>query len=409
MGWKGSIFEVPVWALGRLLRSGRDPARQPPHEILVLRPNDFGDLLTTTPIFEALRRRFPASRIIAGVGSWGRAIVENNPYVDEIVEVDAPWNNKFVADQSWRNVFRYIWGAAQVEGLRKRGGFDVGIDVLGSHVGALLMMRLRVRYRVGVRGYRGGWSACDQYIRFSPQVHVARAALAQAELLGASELPEARPQLYLTAAERAEACQIWRAGAHPERPPLRLLVGCAAGHSVKTWSSNALGAALGELARVCVERQLDVVIVGGPADQVRAKEVIAASGAAARIRSLAGQISLRGTFALTEQADVVLTNPSMLLHVAAAFRRPTVAVLGGTFADAAAHDAVWGYPPPYMSVAPSQPAPGEERGKRGTQAQGGSSWPSVDQVVQAVLAAARCGADNEAFAREASLSVSGLG
>lgn len=410
MGWKGLLVEVPLWALGRLLRSDLDPARRPPREILVLRPNDFGDLLTSTPIFEALRRRFPASRIIAGVGGWGRAIVENNPYVDEIVEIDAPWNNKFVADQSWRNVIRYIGGSAQVQALRERGGFDVGIDVLGSHVGTLLMMRLGVRYRVGVRGYRGGWSACDRYIRFSPQVHVARAALAQAELLGASTLPEARPQLYLTAAERAEACQVWRAGSGSQRPPLRLLVGCAAGHRNKSWPREALGAALGELARACVERQLDVVIVGGAADRACAEEVIAASGAAGKIRSLAGQVSLRATFALTEQADVVLTNSSMLLHVAAAFRRPTVAVLGGALADAAAHDTVWGYPPPYTSVARSRPPPGDEGGKcdEHAQAQAFSNWPSVDQVVQAVLAAAGCRSANGVAAHEASLPVSGL-
>jgi ADP-heptose:LPS heptosyltransferase len=394
MGWKGSLLEAPVWALGRLLRSGLDPVRQAPKEILVLRPNDLGDLLTTTPIFEALRRRFPSSRIIAGVGTWGRAIVENNPFVDEIVELDAPWNNKFVPDRSLASVIRFVWGGSQVRALRKRGGFDVGIDVLGSHIGSLLMMRLGVRYKIGVRGYRGGWSACDRYIRFFPR-HVSLAALAQAELLGAVSLPEPRPQLYLTAAERAQAAQVWGAGASSEAAPLRLLVGCAAGHSDKSWSREALGAALGEIARASTGRPVDILIVGSAADQAGAEQVIAASGTPASIRSLAGQVTLRGTFALTEQADVVLTNPSMLLHVAAAFSRPTVAVLGGTFADGDEHDLVWGYPAPYTSVAPLRPVPE-------TPAQ---NWPSVDRVVEAVLLAAQWRPVHRTLAQEVHLPV----
>ena len=35
-----------------------------------LRPNDLGDLLTTTPAFAALRRRFPSSRIVAAVARY---------------------------------------------------------------------------------------------------------------------------------------------------------------------------------------------------------------------------------------------------------------------------------------------------------------------------------------------------
>ena len=57
MGWKGSLVEVPVWLAGKLRPSSIDPLAQAPRDILVLRPNDLGDLLSTTPLFEALRRR----------------------------------------------------------------------------------------------------------------------------------------------------------------------------------------------------------------------------------------------------------------------------------------------------------------------------------------------------------------
>ncbi|TDN70545.1 glycosyltransferase family 9 protein [Paraburkholderia sp. BL10I2N1] len=382
MGWKGSLIEAPLWLAGRLRPSGIDPLREEPRNILVLRPNDFGDLLTTTPLFEALRRRFPSTRLVAGIGQWGRAVLENNPFVDEIVEVDAPWNNKIVKDQSLRSAMRFIWGSEQVDALRRHNGFDVGIDVLGSHLGVMLMLRAGARYRIGVRGYRGGWSACHAHIGFTPEVHVARAALAQAELLGARDLPEPRPQLYLTEAERSQAAHVWRADSSLEPRPVRLLVGCAAGLPEKSWSAEAMGTALGKISRLLAPMAgSDIVIIGGPADQTTAAQIMAHAGPRAGIRSMVGQASLRGTFALAEQADVVLTYSSMLLHVAAAFRRPTLAVLGGTseVANAQAHDVVWGYPAPYSSVGPSKVTPGKPA----------ANWPTVDRVVEAVLDKAR--------------------
>ncbi|OAJ56923.1 heptosyltransferase [Paraburkholderia ginsengiterrae] len=376
MGLKDLLIETPVWVIGRFYRPRFDPHRETPREILVLRPNDFGELLTTTPLFEALRKRFPATRLVAGVGSWGVPILENNPFIDEIVEIDAPWNNKLVEDRSHRNVLRFLRQSPQIAALRARGGFDIGIDVLGSYMGALLMMRAGVRYRIGVRGYRGGWSGCQAHIDFSAR-QCGRAALAQGELLGATALPDVRPQLFLSAEERARAARIWRAGAVPGRGAVRLIAGVGAGVPTKAWDARLAGAALAQIAQA-VEKAgdaCDIVIVGNAADRTRAAEAIAAAGPGVPVRSLAGEVPMRVVFALTEAAHVVLTNSSMLMHVAAAFHRPTVAVLGGSVTRPERHDAIWGYAPPYRSVSPEQYVPGQHA----------QNWPSVERVVQAVL------------------------
>ncbi|AME25798.1 MULTISPECIES: glycosyltransferase family 9 protein [Burkholderiaceae] len=376
MGWKNLLIEAPVWLISRFYRPRFDPNRKTPREILVLRPNDFGELLTTTPLFEALRKRFPTTRLIAGVGSWARPILENNPFVDEIVEIDAPWNNKLVEDRSHRNVMRFLWKSPQVAALRARGGFDVGIDVLGSYMGAVLMMRAGVRYRIGVRGYRGGWSGCQDYIEFARR-QCGRAALGQAELLGAKTLPEARPQLFLTDDERLQAAQVWNAGEAGGRRTVRIVAGVGAGVSSKAWDARQVGDALTRIAEAMEKagNACNIVIVGSDTDRLRAEEAMAAASPATAIRSMAGEVSMRIMFALVENADVVLTNSSMLLHVAAAFQRPTVAVIGGSVTRPEVHDAIWGYPPPYRSVAPERYVPGEHA----------LNWPSVERVVDAVI------------------------
>jgi ADP-heptose:LPS heptosyltransferase len=367
MGWKGALVELPLAIASRIVApwGALPPA---PREILVIRPNDLGDLHTTTPAFAALRARFPSSRIVAAVGSWGMPILANNPNVDEVVPLDAPWNNKFVADQSWKAVADFLRHSPQVESLRIRGGFDAGIDVLGSHVGSVLMMRLGVRYRVGVRGYRGGWSACQQYIRFSDRVHVARAALNQTVLLGAPEAADVRPQLFITESERADAERKW--GAQMPGVP-RLIVGCGGGLEEKCWPADQMAAALSKIidaARVGDAAGIEVLLVGGPSDRERGRQIVERTGGA--VRSVCGATSLRSTFALCSVADSVLTNASMLAHTAAAFRKPTVVVLGGMHQSREAYDLLWGYPAPYRSIAPSSGA--------------GQRWPSAESVAAAV-------------------------
>ena len=368
MGWKGALVEVPLAIASRVIaRWGALPAA--PREILVIRPNDLGDLHTTTPALAALRARFPSSRIVVAVGSWAAPILANNPNVDEVVPFDAPWNNKFVADQSWPAVAGFLLSSPQVRALAGREGFDAGIDVLGSHIGSALMMRLGVRYRVGVRGYRGGWSACQQYVTFSDRVHVARAALNQTVLLGAPELADIRPQLFLTEAERTEAEQLWGTRA---AGVARLIVGCGGGLDGKCWPLGEMAAALTsviEEKRMSGAPGFDVLLVGGPADRERGRQIAELTGGAAR--SVCGETSLRSTFALCRAADSVLTNASMLAHTAAAFRKPTIVVLGGMHQRREAFDALWGYPPPYRSIAPEPGSPDQ--------------WPAVNTVAAALL------------------------
>jgi len=52
--------------------------------IVLIRPDHLGDLLFTTPAIRLLRESFPQARITYLVGPWSKAIIENNPHVDEI-------------------------------------------------------------------------------------------------------------------------------------------------------------------------------------------------------------------------------------------------------------------------------------------------------------------------------------
>jgi ADP-heptose:LPS heptosyltransferase len=314
-------------------RVGRPPPH--PHSLFVLRNNDIGDLLVVTPLFECLRRRFPDASIVAGVGSWSREVLAHNPHLSEVVDVDAPWFNRTA--ERWPATLRRFAYLVSTTARRLEGyHFDAGIDVLGSAWGALLLIRAGVAYRLGVSGYAGGEPGFHAAVRFDPDEHVTRRALRQAALLGARDIdmPAERPQLFLTEEERARGNSFWRApgdlGARP-----RLVLGPGAGVKARGWPHfEALAAMLPQLGRS------SVAVLAGPREQALASTVAAACPTA-RAHCPPG---LREAFAIVAACDMVVTNSSMLLHVAAAFAKPCVVLLGPSFTSAAQHQRQWGYP-----------------------------------------------------------------
>ncbi len=272
-----------------------------------------------TPLFAALRRRFPEARIIAGIGDWNRDVLRGNPNVDEILPMNARWHNGQVRPQGLLAALRYIATSREVAALAQRQ-CDIGIDVLGSPQGSLLFLRAGIPWRLGVRGYAGGDSAAQQCVPFDEREHVGRAALRFAELLGSTDLPENRPQIFLPGTPSPhDAIVLAPGGGFPE----------------KCWPLAHFATLLDHLA------PHRIIIVGGQRDSEAGAFL---SRDRAHVQDRTGRMSLRETFEIIAGGRGVICNSSMAMHVAAAFRKPCAALLGEHFHDAAQHAAQWGYP-----------------------------------------------------------------
>jgi ADP-heptose:LPS heptosyltransferase len=318
VGWRRDIFEVVVGAATVFAPNASEPPSAP-KKIFVLRNNDVGDLLVITPIFDALRRKFPYTEILAGVGGWNREVLFNNPNVSRVLEVNAPWHNRFIQPQGVINALRYIYRSSEAKALRD-AQIDIGVDVLGSGFGSLLLMRARIPYRLGVRGYAGGDSAAQGLVEFRPDEHVGRQALRFAELLGCTDLPENRPQIFLASAPQRNDTVVMAPGA---------------GIPEKCWPVDHFA----ELAKLL--RGESICIVGSVKDWHLGTRICERSPMA---RNLCGELTIRESFEIIGGARLVICNSSMAMHVAAAFRRPAVVLLGPQFSSASQHRRQWGYP-----------------------------------------------------------------
>jgi ADP-heptose:LPS heptosyltransferase len=317
VSWRRSLFESLVGSFSLFCPKARN-APTAPQKIFVLRNNDIGDLLVITPLFDALKRTFPDAGIFAGVGCWNAEVLLSNPHVYGIAEVNAPWHNHFVHSQSVLSAFRYIFCSDEAKAIQ-RVGAEIGIDVLGSGFGSLLLMRAGIPYRLGVRGFAGGDFAAQSSIEYRPDEHVGRQALRFAELLGCTDLPENRPQIFLE---------------QPPRPNGAVVIAPGAGLPEKAWP----GEYFVELSALL--RDEEIIVIGSQNDMPLAERICGKNG---KSLDLTGKLTLRESFAIIGGAKLVICNSSMAMHAAAAFRRPTVVLLGDRFPSAAQHHRQWGY------------------------------------------------------------------
>lgn len=330
MSWKRDIAEGFVWLASRFVPTDTSAAKNP-KSIFVLRNNDLGDVLVITPLFQALHDLYPNAKIVAGIGDWAKPLLEMNPYVSEILPVNAPWHNHAIKEQGPSAALSYILTSDEAQRLSDCH-FDVGIDIAGSHFGQLLLMKAGIPYRIGVKGFAGGHSGCHSFVNFNNYEHVGRQALRYAEILGAKELPAVYPQIFLSPEEKLEAAKIWQsAGAK------RIVVGPSGGFVTKCWPPDYFKQLLAKLD----DENAELILVGAGKDKELAEDLVSGLKNA---RGLAGTLNLRQTLALVATSNLVICNSSMLMHAAAAFSIPHVIPLGEYFSDSEQHTSQWGYP-----------------------------------------------------------------
>lgn len=312
-----------------------------PDSVFVLRNNDLGDVLLTTPLLHGLRKAFPLSKISIGVGDWAKGLLKNNPDVDQVHNVNAPWHNKqncrYPANspQTFLEGMLYVLLSKEVRMLRKKA-FSHGIDVLGSRQGSWLLLGARIPNRLGVKGYAGGHDWCKAYVHFKEDRKVSQAALGFLTLLDADSNVEPRPKIFLSEEEIEKGNRKWGGNLKKAK---RIVIAPGSGFPEKNWGNENYTA----LTKMIAHRtNHEVLIIGdlGDRDKIKSSEIENES----QVKCLCGETSIRETAAIIRASNITVTNSSVAMHIAAAFEIPTIVCLGKAYHSANLHHAQWGYP-----------------------------------------------------------------
>lgn len=261
-------------------------------------PNWLGDSVMATVVPPALRRRADVGRVTVlapgGLGDVFRA----SPDVDETVEIAA---------------------GGEVDALRA-GGYDLVLLGPTSFGSAWRAFRAGVRTAGFATSGRGPLLARRlpgaEYRRGRHQVENYRALAALAGTPAAGDEPLVR----LDDSWRRAARERWPADG---RRRVALQPGATFGPA-KRWSA----ARFGRVARDLAGDGHDVAVLGGPKDVEPVAETMAMADGAAR--DLSGAFRVGELAALLESADLLVTNDTGPMHLAAAVGTRCLAVFGST-------------------------------------------------------------------------------
>lgn len=305
------------------------PGRAPPQpdfaprRIAVMRFGGFGDVLAVTSLTRALREDYPDATIDFYTDPASTVVLGNNPDIDNVVV--AP---KLRLGRRPATVRRAI---AQVRQWTRRP-YDLAFIAHHEFDILLLALLFRARYRVGFdineRGFDFAFthSACT-YTGDHPRIaeHFSRHfTVHYQQLLHAFQgrgRAVAEPRIAFADAEIARA-RAWLA----ERGVERDLVVIAPGGSTPTklWPvADFAAVARGLLAR----GDVSVMVMVGPAEAGHERHF---AGLQERFVFDAGGNSFRENMAIASLARAMVGNDTGLMHVAAAFGVPAVAIFGPT-------------------------------------------------------------------------------
>ena len=270
-------------------------------EILVRLPNWVGDAVMATPVLLNLAR---VHRLALMARPALLPLFQACPWVSKLVPV-APGR------QGVLNAAKEI-----------RGRFEAGLLLPNSFSSALTFFLGRVKKRAGYRRDARRLLLTHAIPPPSEKLHQRDYYLRLLEALG-YETPERELKLFLPkqARRRAESFLV-------DLPPPR--VGLAPGAAfgpAKKWPLARFRALAYHLRRL----GYSIVVLGGLAEKEAGQELVQDLP---RAKNLCGLTDLATAAAVIEKLDLFVSNDSGLMHVAAALKRPQVAIFGSTDPEA---------------------------------------------------------------------------
>ena len=282
-------------------------------KILILKPSSLGDIVHALPVLRLLKLHYPASEIYWWVETRNAPLLEGDPDLAGLSLFDRhrwaePWN--------WGDIWKCV------RDLR-RHNFDLIIDLQALARSAAVGWLANGRLFVGLHDWRElapGYYDIDVR-RPTPNTHAVDWYL---ETLRALGVPvhfnfEWMPKREAVA---REVVALWNLN-HGAKT-VALLPG--ARWENKRWPATHFR----QLVRELLEREssLRFVILGATADVPMAREIV--SAAPEQCLDLTTRTTLPQTVEVLRTCSAVVTNDTGPMHIAAALRKPVVALFGPT-------------------------------------------------------------------------------
>lgn len=273
-------------------------------KILLVQTSFLGDTVLSTPVIAAIKKLYPTAELWMMVTPQAKALVERDPLLAGVIVFA-----KRGADAGIRG----LWNKARE--IRQQS-FDMAYSLHKSWRTALVLALAKIPVRIGFSTAKLGFLYTRTVAREASLHDVLRNLCILGTTPGADS-PDAELRLYAPDVSQLST-SVQQVVTSP--PYVVLVPGSAWPTKMWNWEGYR------EVAQHFLARSKKVVVVGGPDEVAVARKV----SESLPVQNLTGIASIAELLSVIKNAALVVCNDSMALHVASAFKVPTVPIFCAT-------------------------------------------------------------------------------
>lgn len=305
-----NLFVLLRCFLHALHRGRATRAPKEPKNICIIQTAQLGDMVCTTPMFRAVKEKYPHAKLTVVGAAINKEVLAGNPDVNEYL----------------------VWESdvAKMTGLLRDRKFDFACTTSPNFPGVAALYLAGVPC-IAAAQFVGGLSPLEttslrlarwlvlamphRYLAYAPREY-----LRLLEPIGI-HADDTSKYVYFTKEAEHSAMQKLRESVIEERPFAIVMPG--AGNKVKRWPPERFAA----VADYIAQKYMPVAVVGSTGDRDEVSQMLAAA-ASADVASFSEQLSIEELKALVSKSSLFVSGDTGPLYFAEAFGVPTIDIVG---------------------------------------------------------------------------------
>jgi len=289
--------------------------------ILVIRIDEIGDVILTTPVFRALKKEFPGCKVDALVKKATKELLEHNPNVDNLIVCEKPW---------LRNRLNMAYFLSLARKLRRR--YDLVIELHTAPLN-ILFASLVGGYKVGY-GFRGLGFLLNKTRFSAKKEHIIDKNL---DLLGLIDIDHKDKRLDVFYSKKEEVYVKNLLKKHKLTDKRLVCINPGTLRANKLWQNHKWA----ELSDKLIEKYNACILFTGSSNEKQmVNDIVNHIKNKSKAVNLAGKTSLLQLAALIKKCKLFIGADTGSLHIAKAVETPLIGLYGPT------SPFIWGYNEP---------------------------------------------------------------
>ena len=277
-----------------------------PENLLIVRTDRIGDVVLSLPLAPIIKKHLPECRITFLVRDYTRSLVENHPYIDDVIILKES-GKKISVRKNVRNIARY--------------NFDSAVIVYPTFVTSLIIFLSKIKNRIGT-GYR--WYS----FLFNQKIYEHRKYAEKHELeynvnllrkFGIEENvspDKVEFDLVPDKASEGKVDEILRRSDIKSEEPIIIIHPGSGGSSVDLPQQKFRSL----VEKIAGELTENIILTGSDREKYLCENLKLRPG----ILNLAGKLDLSGMIALIKKCSIFISNSTGPIHIAAALDKYTI-------------------------------------------------------------------------------------